>query len=59
MSPSDESVEYEETYAVTCSSGYTISGTITMTCQDDGMFDQTPTCEQGKLKALKNLHFNI
>ena len=45
VSPSDATVDYEATYEVTCASGYTISGTSTMTCGTDGTFDQTPICE--------------
>ena len=32
-------------YEVTCNTGFTISGSSTMTCGADGTFDQTPTCE--------------
>ena len=53
VNPSDATVDYEAIYAVTCNTGFTISGSSTMTCGADGAFDQTPTC-QGKwsLKAF-------
>ena len=44
VSPSGATVDYAATYEVTCSTGFTISGTTTMTCGADGTFDQTPTC---------------
>ena len=45
-SPADASIDYEETYEVTCDTGFTIStSSSTMTCGTDGVFDQTPTCE--------------
>ena len=50
VSPSDETVDYEATYNVTCYTGFTISGPSTMTCGADGTFDQTPTC-QGKIQT--------
>ena len=48
VSPSDATVDYDATYDVTCDAGFTISGSITMTCGADGTFDQTPTCEGKK-----------
>ena len=38
-------VEQGETYEVSCDSGFTLSGPPNMTCQSNGAFDQTPTCE--------------
>ena len=38
-------VEQGETYEVSCDSGYTLSGSPNMTCQSNGTFDQTPTCQ--------------
>ena len=47
MSPSNETVDYEDVYEITCNIGFTISGPSTMTCGADRTFDQTPAC-QGK-----------
>ena len=44
VSPTDTTVNYEATYEVTCNTGFTISGSSTMTCGVDGNFDQNPTC---------------
>ena len=44
VSPVDTTVNYRATYEVTCDTGFTISGSSTMTCGSDGAFDQTPTC---------------
>ena len=49
VSPPDETVDYGASYEVTCSTGFTIDGPSTMTCDTDGIFDQTPTW-QGKIK---------
>ena len=38
-------VEQGETYEVSCDSGFTLSGSPNMTCQSNGTFDQTPTCQ--------------
>ena len=48
VNPSNETVDFEATYEVTCNIGFTISGPSTMICGADGTFDQTPTC-QGKI----------
>ena len=56
VSPSDATVDYEATYEVTCDTGYTISGTSTMTCAADGNFDQTPTCE-GNLDFITSFNY--
>ena len=48
VSPSDDTVNYEATYEVTCDDDFAISGSSTMICGADGGFDQTPTC-QGKI----------
>jgi hypothetical protein len=45
VSPSDATIDYDATYEVSCETGFTISGSSTMTCGADGTFDQTPTCE--------------
>ena len=37
--------EQGETYEVSCDSDFTLSGSPNMTCQSNGTFDQTPTCE--------------
>ena len=50
VSPPEATVDYSETYEVTCNTGFTISGPSTMTCGADGTFDQTPTC-QGKIQT--------
>ena len=55
VSPSDDTVNYEATYEVTCDTGYTISGSSTMTCEADGSLDQTPTC-QGKIQTITYLY---
>ena len=47
VTPSDATVNYEETYAVSCNTGFTIAGYSIMICGAGGDFDQTPTC-QGK-----------
>ena len=47
VSPSNETIDYEAAYEVSCNTGFTISGSSTMTCGADGTFDETPTC-QGK-----------
>ena len=47
VSSSDETVDYGNVYEITCNTGFTLSGSSTMTCGADGTFDQTPTC-QGK-----------
>ena len=44
VSPTDATVNYAAAYEVTCNTGFTISGSSTMTCGADGNFDQTPTC---------------
>ena len=49
MSPSDETVDYEDVYEITCNTGFTMYGSSTMTCGAGGSFDQTPTC-QGKMQ---------
>ena len=51
VSPSDETVDYEDVYEITCNNGYTISGPSTMSCGAAGTFDQTPTC-QGNMYRL-------
>ena len=46
VSPSLAStVEQGETYEVSCDSGFTLSGSPNMTCESNGTFDQTPTCQ--------------
>ena len=50
VSPSNATVDYHETYEVTCDTGFTISGSSTMTCGADGIFEQTSTCE-GKIQT--------
>ena len=53
VTPSDTTVDYEATYAVTCNTGFTIAGSSTMSCGAGGDFDQTPTCQgKGALKAF-------
>ena len=52
MTPSDATVDYGASYEVTCTTGYTMSGASTMTCQDGGSFDQTPTCEGNNLEFI-------
>ena len=50
VSPPEETIDDEETYEVTCNTGFTISGPSTMACGAGGTFDQTPTC-QGKIET--------
>ena len=50
VSPSNETVDYEATYEVTCNTGFAISGISTMACGVNGTFDQTPTC-QGEIET--------
>ena len=44
-------LDYQQTYTLTCDAGYTISGeatastTATATCQESGTFDTTPSCQ--------------
>ena len=45
VSPSNETVDYEATYEVTCNTDFIISGSSTMACGADRNFDQTPTCQ--------------
>ena len=45
VTPADATVEQGETYEASCDSGFTISGWTTMSCQPNGTFDQTPSCE--------------
>ena len=46
VAPANEStVEQGETYEVSCDSGFTLYGSPDMTCQSNGTFDQTPTCQ--------------
>ena len=53
MYPTYASVEAGESYEVTCTTGFTLTGVSTMTCQNDASFDQTPTCE-GKALLLRS-----
>ena len=45
FTPDNATVEQAETYEATCDSGFTMSGSSTMTCQPNGTFDHTPTCK--------------
>ena len=54
VTPANVTVEQGESYEASCDSGFTISGSTTMTCQSNGIFDQTPTC-QGTQYILCNL----
>ena len=58
VSPLDDSVNYGESYAVTCNDGYTISGSPTMTCSADGAFDQSPTCLESKNLTNYNKYYS-
>ena len=44
VSPSDDTIEAGESYNASCSNGYTLSGTATMDCNDDGTLSTAPTC---------------
>ena len=45
IEPDDDAVAVGEVYTVTCDEHYTMSGSDTMTCDSEEVFDQTPTCE--------------
>jgi len=45
VSPSTATVEYGGIYVVTCDVTFGIRGSNAMSCEADGHFDQTPTCE--------------
>ena len=45
VNPSNETVDYEATYGVTCNTGFAISGSSTMACGAEGTFNQTATCQ--------------
>ena len=44
VSPSDDTIEAGSSYTATCNNGYTLSGTATMECNDDGTLMTAPTC---------------
>ena len=48
VSPSDPTIDYGSSYEITCTAGFRIVGSATMTCSADGNFDQMPTCHAGK-----------
>merc|ERR1712034_296214 len=43
LKPSNDFINYDDVYTVTCSTGYMLSGGDTMKCGENG-FDQTPSC---------------
>ena len=43
LEPNTTTVNYDETYTVTCNVGYTVANSV-MTCGADGTFDVTATC---------------
>ena len=45
VSPSNATIEYGQTYNVTCDNGFGINGATTITCGADEDFDKTPSCE--------------
>ena len=50
VAPDVATIEQGAAYTVACDEGYTIAGGATLTCQDTGDFDQTPTCEGSSVK---------
>ena len=57
LSPSGSaSIVNMATYTLSCGSGYTVSGTATMTCVN-GVLDQAPICAKGMSRAVKLLSF--
>ena len=43
VAPSNDTVDYDETYTVTCDTGYTVDNSI-LTCGADGTLDVDATC---------------
>lgn len=45
VTPDTATVEIGDQYLVTCADHFTLAGNAAMMCQDDNVFDQTPTCQ--------------
>ena len=43
LEPSDATVNFDETYTVTCATGYTVADSV-MTCAADGTYNVNATC---------------
>ena len=44
VSPSNATIVEDASYTAACDTGYTMSGSGTMTCTEDETFSSTPTC---------------
>ena len=52
VDPVDSTVDYLETYSLTCDTGYTASSEYAMNCTADGTLDVTHTCESQYLEQF-------
>ena len=58
VSPSDATIVEDASYTASCDTGYTMSGTATMTCMEDETFSSTPTCAGSEKNEFQNQTLN-